>query len=48
VTGWIIHEWPHSRSLGKRWIAFPPPTPSDHPWPGLRFFDSREETEEMV
>jgi hypothetical protein len=43
MTNWIIQEWPHSRALGERWIAFPPTTPPDQPWPGLRFFDTEDD-----
>jgi hypothetical protein len=38
VNGWTVVEWPHSRALGERWLIFPPQTPPDKPWPGLKFF----------
>lgn len=37
----IVQEWPHTRALGERWIVFPPVTPPDQKWPGLRFFPNR-------
>ena len=43
--GWTIREWPHSHALGERWVALPPPSPPDEPWPGLKFFATRDEAE---
>jgi hypothetical protein len=48
VNGWIVQEWPHSKALGERWIAFPPQTAPDKPWPGLKFFASRDDAEAFV
>jgi hypothetical protein len=45
---WLIQEWPHSIPLGPQWVAFPPFTPIGVQWPGIHFFDSREEAEEFV
>jgi hypothetical protein len=39
---WLIQEWPHSRALGERWVAFPLGVPADQKWPGLKFYASRE------
>ena len=40
---WLIQEWPHSRALGEKWVAFPQAVPAGEKWPGLRFFDSHDE-----
>lgn len=40
---WTITQWPWSRGLGARWSAFPPPTPPDRRWPGIKFFATKAE-----
>lgn len=37
----IVGEWLHSRALGERWFVFPPVTPPDEKWAGLKFFGSQ-------
>jgi hypothetical protein len=39
----VITEWPWSAALGERWSVFPPITPPDQKWPGIKFFDTYEE-----
>jgi hypothetical protein len=43
MNGWTIREWPHTRALGERWSAFPPVTPPEKLWPGLKFFATRDD-----
>jgi hypothetical protein len=43
MSEWLIQEWPHSAALGERWVAVPPVTPPDKPWPGIRWFASEDE-----
>lgn len=38
---WLIQEWPHTRALGERWIAFPMNVPTHQEWPGLRFYATK-------
>lgn len=45
---WLVQEWPHTKSLGERWVCVPPNTSHDRKWPGIKFFGAEEAARKFI